>query len=53
VERPDVLIEHDGPTLQHALQELHLGGLHLPKQRAALPDRELLAERYDRFRLAS
>lgn len=51
--RPDVLVEHDGPTLQHALQGLHMENLHLPRQLAARPDKELLAERYERFLLAS
>lgn len=51
--RSDVLEESDGPTLRHALQELHRSALHLPRQRAARPDRELLAERFDRFRRVS
>lgn len=51
--RPDVLVEHDGPTLQHALQGLHQAGILLPRQRKAYPDKDLLEERYQRFRLAS
>jgi putative restriction endonuclease len=50
--RPDVLEEHDGPTLRHALQGLHQTGLRLPRQQAAYPDRDLLEERYERFRAA-
>ena len=44
-----VLAEHDGPTLQHALQNLHGDSISLPKRRAEHPDRDLLEERYDRF----
>jgi putative restriction endonuclease len=50
--RPDVLAEQDGPTLRHALQGLHGSAIELPRQRAARPDRELLDERYERFRRA-
>ena len=50
--RKDVLAEHDGPTLQHALQGLHGGLILLPRHRAERPDRELLEERYARFREA-
>lgn len=50
--RGDVLEEHDGPTLQHALQGLHGESLWLPRRRAARPDSILLEERYERFRAA-
>ncbi len=50
--RPDVREEHDGPTLLHALQGLHRAELVLPRRRPAWPDRELLDERYERFRAA-
>lgn len=50
--RSDVLEEHDGPTLRHALQGLHGESIALPRRRAAQPDRLLLEERYERFRLA-
>ncbi len=50
--RPDVLVEEDGPTLTYALQRLHLERIELPRQRAARPNRELLEERYERFRMA-
>lgn len=50
--RPDVLVEEDGPTLTYALQGLHDGRIELPRQRAARPNRELLAERYEQFRMA-
>ena len=51
--RPDVLEEHDGPTLRYALQALHETKLDLPRQRAARPDPLLLEERWTRFRAAS
>jgi putative restriction endonuclease len=51
--RPDLLDEADGPTLRHTLQELHRSKLQVPRQRAARPDRDLLAERFERFRSAS
>lgn len=51
--RPDVLDEEDGPMLRHGLQELHRSPIELPRQRAARPDRDLLAERYERFLAAS
>ncbi len=50
--RRDVREERDGPTLIHALQGLHGERMALPKPRAAWPDRELLEERYERFRNA-
>ena len=51
--RPDVLEERDGPTLRYALQELNRSTLATPSRRAAKPDRELIAERFDRFLTAS
>ena len=47
--RPDVLREHDGPTLQHALQGLHGELITLPRHRPEWPNRELLEERFERF----
>ncbi len=49
---PKVLVEHDGPTLQYALQSLHGESIILPKHRTERPSPELLEERYERFRLA-
>jgi putative restriction endonuclease len=49
--RGDVLAEADGPTLRYALQGLHGEGIVVPIRRAERPDRELLEERYERFRL--
>jgi putative restriction endonuclease len=47
--RPDVLEEHDGPTLRHSLQGLHGETLTVPASRRARPDRDLLEERFARF----
>lgn len=51
--RPDVLDDHDGPVLVHALQGVHGQRLEVPSRRAARPDRDLLAERYERFLAAA
>jgi putative restriction endonuclease len=51
--REDVLEEHDGPTLRHALQGVHGERLVLPRQRGAHPDRTLLEERFEKFVKAS
>lgn len=48
--REDVLNEHDGPVLQHALKELHGARLVLPSSRAQWPSREALEWRWERFR---
>ena len=50
--RKDVLKEHDGPTLLHAIQALHETRIVLPSQKALRPARELLEIRYRRFRQA-
>jgi putative restriction endonuclease len=50
--RSDVLREHDGPTLRHALQGLHGEVILLPTRRAERPSRDLLEERFERFRAA-
>jgi len=47
--RPDVRAAHDGPMLVHGLQALHGARLLLPDQRAARPDPDRLAERYQEF----
>lgn len=47
--REDLLHEIDGPTLQHSIKQLHGEKIRLPQRRLALPDRELLAERFERF----
>jgi putative restriction endonuclease len=53
---------HEGPPVQAvserpggalaALREAHRGRLHVPDKRAARPNRELLAERFERYRFA-
>jgi putative restriction endonuclease len=49
--KTSVLDTFDGPTLQHALKEMHGRALaQLPTHRAERPDRELLDERFERFR---
>jgi putative restriction endonuclease len=51
--KESVLGTFDGPTLQHALKEMHGGKLRQLPDRAVLqPDRALLDERYDRFKRA-
>lgn len=51
--RADVLAEADGPTLRHALQGMNGVMIHVPRSRSERPDRDLLEERYERFRAAS
>ena len=52
--RESVLQTFDGPTLQHSLKEMHGERLRqLPHERASLPDRDFLAERFERFEKAS
>jgi putative restriction endonuclease len=50
--RRDVLEEHDGPMLQHGLQELHGSRIVVPRHAAQHPNREYLDERFRRFRAA-
>jgi putative restriction endonuclease len=47
--RRDVLEEHDGPMLQHGLQELHGNLIQVPRKSEHLPKREYLAERFRQF----
>lgn len=49
----ELLLERDGPMLKHGLQDMHGGVLALPKARANRPDKNNLAERFERFRQAS
>lgn len=48
--RRDVLEEHDGPMLQHGLQELQGSRITLPRREEQHPNREYLEERFRRFR---
>jgi putative restriction endonuclease len=50
--RGDVLEEIDGPMLRHGLQELHTVRIELPRRSADRPNRDYLAERFERFRAA-
>ncbi len=51
--RPDVLREHDGPTLRHSIQGLHNRRIILPRRPVDRPALNLLAARYERFREAA
>jgi putative restriction endonuclease len=50
--RPDILVEVDGPMLKHGLQEVAGLRLRLPRKFDLRPNRDFLAERYERFRAA-
>jgi putative restriction endonuclease len=50
--RQDILEEKDGPMLRHGLQEVEGTKLYLPRREELKPNREFLAERFDRFRAA-
>jgi putative restriction endonuclease len=50
--RDDILDEVDGPMLRHGLQEVHGSSLLLPAKTSQRPNREFLAERFERFRAA-
>lgn len=49
----EVLAEHDGPTLRHALQEIHGALLEVPRSTRARPDSARLEERFERFLAAA
>lgn len=50
--RQDVLEEKDGPMLLHGLQEMDLTPIELPRRAESRPNRDYLAERFERFRAA-
>jgi putative restriction endonuclease len=51
--RRDILDEVDGPMLRHGLQEVHgTRLLVVPRSIEKKPNREYLAERFERFRAA-
>lgn len=50
--REDVLNETDGPMLKHGLQEVAGTRLVLPRRDDLRPNREFLAERFERFQAA-
>ncbi|MGH9366469.1 MAG: HNH endonuclease, partial [Thermoanaerobaculia bacterium] len=48
-----LLLEHDGPMLEHGLREFHRRELLVvPRHEELRPNREFLAERYELFRKA-
>lgn len=51
--RSDVLLEKDGPMLQHGLKALHKTKIVLPKHKIEWPDRNLLDMRYQQFNNAA
>ncbi len=51
--RRDVLDEVDGPMLVHGLQGFHEAPLIVPRQSEQRPNKDFLAERYERFSKAS
>lgn len=46
-----ILEEADGPMLQHGLKDIHGWSIRLPRRAAELPDRDLLAQRHERYLL--
>jgi putative restriction endonuclease len=50
--RRDILEEVDGPMLRHGIQEIEGERLRLPSRPALKPNRDFLAERFERFRAA-
>jgi putative restriction endonuclease len=50
--RDDILKEKDGPMLRYGLQEVHGSHLLLPRKEVHRPNRDYLAERFERFRAA-
>jgi putative restriction endonuclease len=50
--RGDILKEKDGPMLRYGLQEVHGSQLLLPRKEEHRPNRDYLAERFERFRAA-
>lgn len=52
--RQEVLDTFDGPTLQYSLKEMNGESLRqIPEETRSRPDRELLAERFEKFKEAS
>jgi putative restriction endonuclease len=51
--RLDILEEKDGPMLRHGIQEVHGTQLVLPRRKDHQPNRDFLAERFERFNSAA
>lgn len=47
--RKDILLENDGPMLQHGIKEMHNNKIILPTSKISYPDKALLERRYDIF----
>ena len=47
-----LMLEHDGPTLEHGLKGFNGGSLHAPKRDQDRPSEEFLASRFELFRRA-
>ena len=47
--RPDILEEIDGPMLKHGIQEMHNSKLILPRSKVSQPNKDWLAQRYEKF----
>jgi len=45
----ELLVEHDGPMLEHGLRAFEGARLSVPREPADRPDRDLLADRWRRF----
>ncbi len=50
--RGDVLKEKDGPMLKYGIQKMHGNKIILPHSNSKKPDRDFLAQRYEKFRKA-
>jgi len=50
--RADVLAEIDGPMLQHGLKDMDGRRIEVPRAERLRPNRDYLAERFERFRAA-
>ena len=50
--REDILEEENGPMLLHGFQEMHGKKIIVPRKEDWRPDKDRLAERYERFRKA-
>lgn len=48
--RKDILLENDGPMLQHGIKEMHDKKIILPSHKNFYPDRISLEKRYELFR---
>ena len=47
-----MLEEIDGPMLPHGLQEMNEKSIHVPTSSRLKPNKDFLAERFERFRAA-